>query len=132
MFIVSSSPSLFSYGFVPSVEDIFEFFSAEILVDNYRFEVSPTEIPFELVQYQAQKLGADNNSENIEFTPDIGLAIVKELVTSAKELDDEGKPNNQSQHSKTTQQLIDSLRESHRRTLLACAGGLQDFIDQQQ
>ena len=128
-----SSPSLFSYGFVPSVEDIFEFFTAEILVDNYRFEVSPTEIPFELVQYQAKKLGGDNDStENIEFTPDIGLAIVKELVTSAKALNEERKPNKESQHSKTTQQLIDSLRESHRMTLLACAGGLQDYIDQQQ
>ena len=123
------------------MEDIYEHFTAEIIVDNYRFEVTPTEIPFELVQYQAQKLGTgcddddDANYENVEFTPDIGLAIVNELLNSAKELgrfNEERKTKNQSEFSKTTEQLIQSLKESHRRTLLTCAGGLQDYVEQQQ
>jgi hypothetical protein len=123
--------SLFSYGFVPSVEEIYEHNAAEIVVDNYRFEVSPTEIPFELVQYQAQKLGYED-LENVEFTPEIGHAIVKELEASASALVEESATEDDPVvSSQETLQLVSSLKESHRRTLLTCAGGLREFVEEQ-
>eukprot|EP00980_Cylindrotheca_fusiformis_P018458 scaffold6103_cov116-Cylindrotheca_fusiformis.AAC.4 len=117
---------LFSYGFVPSGEDVYEHNCAEIVVDQYRFEVSPTEIPFELVQYQAQKMGYEN-LENVEFTPEIGNAIVKELQSSARALEQA----TQTDIPTETLQLVNRLIESHRRTLLACAGGLTEFMEGQ-
>lgn len=119
--------SLLSYGFVPSVDDIYEHYEAGIVVDNNRFEVTPTEIPFDLVQYVAQSMGIDDDDEDIEFTPEIGLVIVDKIVTSAKALEAPISP--ESNLSKTTHQLVKDLRESHRRTLLACAGGLKDYIE---
>ena len=130
---------LFSYGFVPSVDDIYEHNVVEIVLDDYfRFEVSPTEIPFELVQYQAQKLGlAGDNPEDVEFSPGIGKAIVEKLRDCAKQLevnagnDDSRESGIQSPDSmpQETMELINSLNESHRRTLLACAGGLQEYSE---
>lgn len=122
---------LFSYGFVPPIEGIYEHNTAEIFVDNFRFEVSPTEIPFELVQYQAQKLGCED-IENVEFTPEIGNAIVKQLeVCASSLLEEEDDDDSSGAPPQDAQQLIKSLKESHRRTLLACAGGLREFVEGQ-
>jgi hypothetical protein len=121
---------LFSYGFIPSVGDVYEHNVADILVDDYRFEVSPTEIPFELVQYQAQKLGFKD--EDVEFSPKIGREIVEQLVDSAKILERKNVEVSSSTISFETLQLVSNLRESHRRTLLACAGGLRDYIQGQE
>ncbi|CAJ1937858.1 unnamed protein product [Cylindrotheca closterium] len=130
---------LFSYGFVPSVDDIYEYNVVEIALDDYyRFEVSPTEIPFELVQYQAKKQGiAVDNPEDIEFTPEIGKAIVEQLRDCAKRLEVsqgsrgsmESRIRSTDSMPQETMELINLLKESHRRTLLACAGGLQEYLE---
>ena len=140
---------LFSYGFVPCVDDIYEHNVADMVTEEgYRFEVSPAEIPFELIQYHAQKnmqksgsiIDEKGDLENyVEFTPEIGHAIVQQLTMNAKAL--EGANNNEEESqdddgksslSPVTIQLVNSLRESHRRTFLACAGGLREFLEEQQ
>jgi hypothetical protein len=123
---------LFSYGFVPSVDEIWEHNIAELVMKEedggcQRFEVSPTEIPFGLIQYHAKK----DDVDNVEFTPEIGWAIIDQLTDAAKALGSRSYDNDNadSSTSLTTLQLVADLRESHRRTLLACAGGLRDFIE---
>ncbi|KAL3936570.1 MAG: hypothetical protein SGBAC_008139 [Bacillariaceae sp.] len=126
---------LFSYGFVPSVDEVYQHNVVEIVLDDYyRVEVSPTEIPFELVQYQAQQLGlTGENAEDVEFTPEIGKAIVEQLRDCAKQSElNQGNDNNPKSLDsipQETMELINALKESRRRTLLACAGGLQEYLD---
>ena len=122
---------LFSYGFVPSVDEMWEHNVAELALKEedggcQRFEVSPTEIPFELIQYHARE-----DVENVEFTPDIGWAIIDQLTDAAEALGSRSYDNDNADGSTspTMLQLVADLRESHRRTLLACAGGLRDFTE---
>jgi hypothetical protein len=126
----STSPAwkcLFSYGFVPVSEAIYEDDAAEIIVDGMRIEAGPTEIPFELVRYEAEKLGLHNDGEELEFTAEIGQKIVDRVVAAAKEL--ENTPTSQGDDDNSAIRSIADLRESNRRTLLACAGGLREFLE---
>jgi len=128
---------LFSYGFIPSIDDVYEHNMAEIIIDDrYRFEISPIEIPFELIQYQAKKLGY-KDGENIELTSEIGHAIVDQLETSIETLekamvDISDDKNIHSESSSLSFQLGNNLRESHRRTLITCLYGLKEYIEEQQ
>ena len=94
------------------------------------------------MQYQAQKLGLiGDNLEDVEFTPEIGEAIIKQLRDSAMDLEVRKSSESISVKEKNdsdlndeslpieTMGLIPQLREAHRRTLLACAGGLQEYLD---
>jgi hypothetical protein len=135
---------LFSYGFIPSIDEVYEHNTAEIVVVDddvdctYRFEISPTEIPFELVQYYAQKLGNNEDIDNVEFTPEIGRAIVEQLKTSIKALEkittvnDDDKNIQNSESSSLSLQLVKDLRESHRRTLVTCVEGLKEYMEGQE
>ena len=122
--------SLFSYGFVPLSEDIYEDDAAEItLVENgMTIEVGPTEIPFELVQYEAQHCDEYEEGQEIEFTPEIGHKIVDSITIAAKAL--EKKHSSENDANLAAYRSIDALRESNRRTLLACAGGLREFLEE--
>ena len=139
---------LFSYGFIPSIDEMYEHSTAEIIIVDddddddctNRFEVSPTEIPFELVQYYAKNLGyREEDLENVEFTSEIGLAIVEQLETSIKALEkittvvnDDDKNIQNSESSSLSLQLVKDLRESHRRTLVTCVEGLKEYMEGQQ
>jgi len=128
---------LFSYGFIPSIDDVYEHNMAEIIIDDrYRFEISPMEIPFELIQYQAKKL-RHKDGENIELTSEIGHAIVDQLETSIETLekamvDTSDDKNIHSESLSLSFQLGNNLRESHRRTLITCLYGLKEYIEEQQ
>jgi hypothetical protein len=127
----STSPAwrcLFSYGFVPLSEDIYEDDEAEIILDGMRIEVGPTEIPFQLVQFEAEKLGMYKEGEELEFTAEIGQKIVDRIVGAAKDLDKNTLTGPGDDDSAATRSIAD-LRESNRRTLLACVGGLREFLE---
>ena len=157
---------LFSYGFVPlssssttsddgsqsedSVPNVYEDDLAELIVNdkkdpsrNARFEIGPTEIPYELVRFEAIQSGQfhpnDNGGEeDFDFTPEIGQRIVDRILLAAKELDDNN--NNDTSSSSNNDglkkdvsvaaSLVGNLRESNRRTLLACAGGLREYLSE--
>ncbi|KAL7548188.1 hypothetical protein ACHAWF_015438 [Thalassiosira exigua] len=117
---------LFSYGFVPPSENVYEDDAAEVVLDDMMVvEVGPTEIPYELVQYEAKQLGLDQG-EDVEFTPETGQRIVDRVAAAAKLLETVHDSGNDSYVSR----FVDSLRESNRRTLLACAGGLREFLEE--
>ena len=125
---------LFSYGFVPEYRDqdgisVFEDDVAEITLEDGRItEVGPTEIPFDLVAYEAERLGQLSPNGEVEFTKEIGECIVAKVESAAKELVDF------ESHATTTSEeavrLAATLRNSNVRTLRACAGGLRDFIQE--
>ena len=119
---------LFSYGFVPLSEDIYEDDLADLIVDGMRFEMGPTEIPFELVQYEAEQLGNYNPEEELEFTPEIGNKIVERIVNAAKDLEPISVLADDNEIAASLS-LVADLRESNRRTLLACAGGLREYLE---
>mmetsp|Transcript_16996 Transcript_16996/g.25726 ORF Transcript_16996/g.25726 Transcript_16996/m.25726 type:complete len:413 (-) Transcript_16996:1013-2251(-) len=115
---------LFSYGFVPEITDIYEDDAAELVVDGMRFEINPTEIPFELIQLEAQRDNVQDNVEDEVLTPTIGNRIVQNLREAAEDL----RQKNEEETKTIAHQLAANLRESNRRTLLACAGGLEEYI----
>uniref|UniRef100_A0A448ZK75 SET domain-containing protein n=1 Tax=Pseudo-nitzschia multistriata TaxID=183589 RepID=A0A448ZK75_9STRA len=134
---------LFSYGFCDTSGGdgdgfaVYEDDTVEIVLeDRFRFEVSPTEIPGELIQYQAQQAAGIDSDEplDIELTPEIGLAIVDHLTNAAansKRKRDEAinAATNSSEESLSVPlRLVGDLHESHRRTLLTCAGGLREYL----
>jgi hypothetical protein len=136
---------LFSYGFIPSIDEVYEHNTAEIIIVDddddctNRFEVSPTEIPFELVQYYTKNLGYKEDIENVEFTSEIGRVIVEQLETSIKALEkittvvnDDDKNIQNSESSYLSLQLVKDLQESHRRTLVTCVEGLKEYMEGQQ
>lgn len=118
---------LFSYGFVPLSDNIYEDDAAEIEVDDMRIEVGPTEIPFELVQHEATKLGRFDSDTELEFTVEIGESIVSRLVAAADEL--AAPLTFLERRDKRIEQSLAALRESNRRTILSCAGGLREYIE---
>jgi len=144
---------LFSYGFVPDddADEVYETDAAELkLVDKdgtvLRFEVSPVDIPLELIRYEATG-SAWNKDQTTEqclanpveeemglLTVDVGNRILERIMVAADELkgsisepliQEEGGVNVAASVS-----LLADLRESNRRTLLACASGLQEFLDE--
>jgi hypothetical protein len=120
---------LFSYGFVPLSDDVYEDDTEELIVDGMRFEVGPTEIPFELVQYEAEKLGQYTPGEGeLEFTAEIGQSIIDRVVDAAKELS--ASSANDQEENTVPPRLVAGLREANRRTLLACAGGLREYLEE--
>mmetsp|Transcript_11483 Transcript_11483/g.24490 ORF Transcript_11483/g.24490 Transcript_11483/m.24490 type:complete len:244 (+) Transcript_11483:115-846(+) len=149
---------LFSYGFCDtggssnSGDDddggfaVYEDDAVEIVLgDRFRFEISPTEIPGELIGYQAQQQmqknraddGADDGDDvpaDVEFTPEIGRGIVDQLTMVASGLerkrDDVANAAATSEDSSmaTSLKLVADLHESHRRTVLTCAGGLREYL----
>jgi len=124
----STQPSwrcLFSYGFVPDSTDIYEDDIAELVIDGIRFEINPSEIPFELVQLEAQRDDTQGSEDDVVFTPRIGKRIVQYLREAAEDL----RQRNEEETTTIASQLAAKLRESNRRTLLACAGGLQEYIE---
>mmetsp|Transcript_39009 Transcript_39009/g.57396 ORF Transcript_39009/g.57396 Transcript_39009/m.57396 type:complete len:401 (-) Transcript_39009:486-1688(-) len=118
---------LFSYGFVPLSEDVYEDDSAELIVDGMRFELGPTELPFELVQFEAERSGQYTPGEELEFTAEIGQSIVDRLMDAAKDL--KGPPNEE-ENNRVDISSVRDLREANRRTLLACAGGLREYLEE--
>ena len=118
---------LFSYGFVPRTEDVYEDDVAELIVDDLRFEIGPTEIPFELVQYEAERLGLRKpGQEGLEFTSEIGQNIIDRVVNAAKGL--ATIPICGQDKDTLSSRLLADLRQANQRTLLACAGGLREYI----
>jgi len=111
-----------------------------------RFEVSPVDIPLELIRYEATG-SAWNKDQTTEqclanpveeemglLTVDVGNRILERITVAADELkgsisepliQEEGGVNVAASVS-----LLADLRESNRRTLLACASGLQEFLDE--
>lgn len=128
---------LFSYGFVPAGDDVYESDLAEVHLEpgDGVLEVGPTELPYELLRYEAAILrkvdGRDNGSpgEDFEFGASIGQSIVNRLVATAQAL----QVDITSENAATTAaaRLIRELKISHRRTLLAAAGGLRDFLEEE-
>jgi len=122
---------LFSYGFVPTGEDVYESDLAEVRLEpgDGVLEVGPTELPYELVYYEAAKLGKiGNNDEDFEFDASIGQSIVNRLVATTQALSAE--ITGEDETTTAASRLIHDLKESNRRTLLASAGGLRDFLEE--
>jgi len=150
---------LFSYGFCDTGGDssssgdddddgfaVYEDDAVEIVLgDRFRFEVSPTEIPGELIQYQAQHMqkmgagGADDGNvpADEEFTPEIGRGIVDQLTMVAGGLErkrDEvvnAAANSKDTSMATSLKLAADLHEYHRRTMLTYAGGLREYLQEE-
>mmetsp|Transcript_26976 Transcript_26976/g.56609 ORF Transcript_26976/g.56609 Transcript_26976/m.56609 type:complete len:360 (+) Transcript_26976:551-1630(+) len=136
---------LFSYGFCDTSGNsdegfaIYEDDTVEIVLeDEFRFEVSPTEIPGELIQYQAQRATdvGDDESLSLELTPEIGHGIVDQLTVAAndskRKRDDavNAATSNTEESLSIPLRLVADLHESHRRTLLTCAGGLREYLEE--
>ena len=167
---------LFSYGFVPpylsssllnnngnekeeAVPLVYEDDAADITLNddekqqNFIVEVGPTELPYELVRYEAIKIRNRNESndnkeeeeeeeeEEVSFTPEIGLRIVQRLLTAAKQLENDTSTTTTTTTKTSSSVSLSSLagyrsvlelRESNRRTLLACAEGLKEFMMEEE
>jgi len=120
---------LFSYGFVPNGDDIYETDLAEIPLEpgDRVMEVGPTELPSELVYYEASRLKKIGPDGAFEFDASIGQSIVDRLVSKAQTLASEiGDEDDET----VVYKLIRDLKESNRRTLLVCAGGLREFLEE--
>ena len=120
---------LFSYGFVPLSDDCYETDTAELVVDNMRFEVSPTDIPFELIQHETKVFDQTIPDEEIELTLETGQRIIDHIMDSAKNLKSVSSEKLFGEECSASL-LLKDLKESNRRTLLACAGGLREFLDE--
>mmetsp|Transcript_8431 Transcript_8431/g.9849 ORF Transcript_8431/g.9849 Transcript_8431/m.9849 type:complete len:212 (+) Transcript_8431:273-908(+) len=130
---------LFSYGFVPLVEEVYETDTAELLVDGVHFEVSPVDIPLELIRYEAtgswkpQTNSEEEEEEEIELTLEIGQRIIDRLLDAATNLESYVSSKSLQEGEETSVVApvsLADLRESNRRTLLACAGGLREFLEE--
>eukprot|EP00536_Pseudo-nitzschia_multiseries_P008045 jgi/Psemu1/197106/e_gw1.198.36.1 len=138
---------LFSYGFCDTSDNdddgfaVYEEDAVEIVLeDRFRFEISPTQIPVELIQYQAQRTATDDGEDEsleVELSPEIGYAIIDQLKMAAneskKKRDDatNAATNIAEESASIPLGLIADLHESHRRTLLTCAGGLQEYLEEE-
>mmetsp|Transcript_18441 Transcript_18441/g.21216 ORF Transcript_18441/g.21216 Transcript_18441/m.21216 type:complete len:479 (+) Transcript_18441:48-1484(+) len=150
---------LFSYGFVPvpanDDNEVYETDAAELkVVDTdgtiLRFEVSPVDIPLELIRYEATG-SAWNKDQTTEqclanpveeemglLTVDVGNRILERIRVAAaadnggtlKDGDGGGVTDDGQEVVAASVALLADLRESNRRTLLACASGFQEFLDE--
>jgi len=118
------------------------------------FEVGPTEILFELFQYemeqqqqQQQQQPQSGNSEDdtnnnngraeLELTPEIWRKMLDRIVGAAKQLDMDAEDNksttmsnsNSSSSSLLASRSVNDLRKSNQSTLVACAGGFREFLE---
>jgi len=123
---------LLCYGFVP--EYILETDTAELVVDDGScFPVSLADIPVGLIQWEQQQQQGqgpipDDGSKNDEIilTPQVGKAIVDRLVQAAAALESDLDTTT----TTTTRPMeLDQLQESHRSIFLACAQGLQEYLE---